>query len=205
MNDLIRRCQQVFGGRWVGIKFYHDALPAGDLALVKGIRFCEAVTRAYVSPVMLTRDGLDCNGASYIFGWNPAAAREMIRRLHEEARFPLEYAQGVVKGLPVLNGDLKGVGLNVEGNPDVLLSYLQPEQVMKLIRLYEIRFSQRLSVELSSVVAVCGNVAAKAYLTGEPALSFGCNDSRAYGAIPRDRVVVGLPRKVAEILLGGEA
>jgi len=201
MNEWVKGCQRAFGGRWVGVKFFYDPPAEGKGEALSGVRFCEAVTKAYIRPVILRRGDIDCNGASYIFGWKSEVKEEMIERMHREAHFPLDYARRAVEALPVLNGGLQAVGLNLEGDPDVLISYLQPEQVMKLLRLFEGHFSERLRVELSSIVAVCGNIAAKAYLTGRPALSFGCKDSRGYGAIPRDRVVVGLPQGIVRELL----
>ena len=50
-------------------------------------------------------------------------------------------------------------------------------------------------------MAVCGNVAVKAYLTRHICLSFGCPDSREYGRISRDRLAVGIPFQLLETVL----
>jgi len=44
-------------------------------------------------------------------------------------------------------------------------------------------------------------VAVKAYLTERISLSFGCEDSRLYGGISRDRLIVGIPYAQAYKLL----
>jgi uncharacterized protein (DUF169 family) len=46
-------------------------------------------------------------------------------------------------------------------------------------------------------MAVCGSVAVRAHLTGQMCMSFGCPDSRKFGAISRDRLVVGMPMELA--------
>jgi uncharacterized protein (DUF169 family) len=58
-----------------------------------------------------------------------------------------------------------------------------------------------MKVELSGFAAVCGNVAVKAYVTRRISLSFGCEDSRQYGGVPRDRLIVGIPYAQAHKLL----
>ncbi|RLA95800.1 MAG: hypothetical protein DRG69_02665, partial [Deltaproteobacteria bacterium] len=54
-----------------------------------------------------------------------------------------------------------------------------------------------------SIAALCSNVAVRALRDGKLTLSFGCEESRRHGGIPRDRVIVGLPVEVAKRLLEG--
>jgi uncharacterized protein (DUF169 family) len=64
---------------------------------------------------------------------------------------------------------------------------------MRFLNVYQRVFGEKLKVELSGFAAVCGNVAVKAYVDKKVSLSFGCEDSRQYGGISRDRLIVGIP------------
>jgi uncharacterized protein (DUF169 family) len=54
-------------------------------------------------------------------------------------------------------------------------------------------YHSALDVSISSVMAVCGSVAASAYSTQKVCCSFGCPESRLQGGIGRDRLAIGVP------------
>jgi uncharacterized protein (DUF169 family) len=203
MMDFIARFQRHFGGRWTGVKFYFDDLPICDENPLGDTRFCEAITRSLMQPVLLKPESLNCHGARYVFGWDEKVKAEMVKRFHHQEGFSEARAKELVQTLPKINGFLKGIGLNVKNSPpDLLLAYLQPEQVMKLLRSYQVNLGKALNVDLSSIVSVCGHVAVEAVAKKRIALSFGCKDSREYGGITRDRVAIGVPVEVARKLAG---
>ena len=194
--------QQMFGGRWTGVTFYFDQLPSVNEHAVRNIRFCEAIKRSLIQPVLLRPEDLNCHGARYVFGWEETAKEEMEQRFHHHEGFSESEAKELVRNLPKLNGSLKGIGLNLKnGPPDLLLSYLQPGQVMKLLRSYQVHFGKDLTVGLSSVVSVCGHVAVQALIKKQVVLSFGCRDAREYGGITRDRVAIGVPLELARTIV----
>lgn len=197
--------QQLFGGRWTDVTFYFDQLPSVNESSVKDIRFCEAIKRSLIQPVLLRPVDLNCHGARYVFGWDETAKEEMEKRFHHQEGFSESEAKELVRNLPKLNGSLKGIGLNLKNRPpDLLLSYLQPKQVMTLLRSYHVHFGKDLNVGLSSVVSVCGHVAVEAFIKQQVALSFGCRDAREYGGITRDRVAIGVPVELARMMLKGK-
>lgn len=193
--------QQRFGGRWIGVKFYYDDLPTSNENPISDARFCEAITRSLIQPVLLTPENLNCHGARYVFGWDETVKAEMVEKFHLQEGFSESKAKELVQNLPKINGPLKGIGLNIRTNPDLLLSYLQPGQVMKLLRSYHVYFGKDLNVDLSSIVSVCGHVAVEAVIKQQITLSFGCKDSREYGGITRDRVAIGVPVELARTML----
>jgi uncharacterized protein (DUF169 family) len=200
--NLITEFQRRFGGRWTGVTFYFDELPTFSRDPLRDVRFCEAITKSLIQPVLLTPESLNCHGARYVFGWDDATVKvEMVERFHQHEGFSEPQVEGLVQNLPTINDSLKGIGLNVKNTPDLLLSYLQPAQVMKLLRGYQIRFGENLNVDLSSIVSVCGHVAVEALVKERIALSFGCSDAREYGGITGDRVAIGVPLKVAKALV----
>jgi uncharacterized protein (DUF169 family) len=197
--------QRLFGSRWTGVKFYFDELPTVTEHSVKDIRFCEAIKKSLVHPVLLRPEDLNCHGARYVFGWDETAKGEMAKKFHTQEGFSESKAKELVRNLPKLHGSLKGIGLNLKNSPpDLLLSYLQPGQVMTLLRSYHVHFGKDLTVGLSSVVSVCGHVAVEAFIKQQITLSFGCRDSREYGGITRDRVAIGVPVELARRILEGK-
>ena len=200
--DFVEEFQRHFGGRWIGVKFYFDELPTCNESRIRDVRFCEAVTRCLIRPVLLTPGDLNCYGACYVFGWDAEAKAKMVERFHQQEGFSERKAEELVQNLPKVNGSLKGIGLNIKNGPDILLSYLQPGQLMKVLRRYQIHFGEELNVGLSSVVSVCGHVAVEAFVNGRVAISFGCSDARQYGGITRDRIAIGVPLGVAKDMLG---
>jgi uncharacterized protein (DUF169 family) len=193
--------QQHFGGRWIGVKFYYADLPISNGNPIKDARFCEAITRSLIQPVLLTPESLNCPGARYVFGWDETVKAQMVKKFHQQEGFNESKAKELVHNLPRINGTLKGIGLNIQNDPDLLLSYLQPAQVMKLLRSYQVHFGKDLNVDLSSIVSVCGHVAVEAVVKKRIALSFGCRDSREYGGITRDRVAIGVPVELARTMV----
>jgi len=193
--------QRRFGGRWIGAKFYYGDLPTSNENPITDTRFCEAITRSLIQPVLLKPESLNCPGARYVFGWDETAKAEMVEKFHLQEGFSESKAKELVQNLPKISGSLKGIGLNCKNDPDLLLSYLQPGQVMTLLRSYQIRFGEDLNIDLSSIVSVCGHVAVEAVIKKQITLSFGCRDAREYGGITRDRVAIGVPVELARTML----
>ena len=75
---------------------------------------------------------------------------------------------------------------------------------MRLIKIYQERLEKAFRTEISSVISACGNVVVKAIQTQDMAISFGCDDSRKFGRVYRDRLYAGIPYKQAESMLKGE-
>jgi len=200
--SLTEYLQNRFGGQWVGVNFYHDVPPACEIAEMPTGRFCEALASAHTRPLLITRDNLYCPGASYVFGWQYQTGAEMAQKLHHDHGFSVTVARTLLRHVPRIKGHLWGIVLNGGTTPDVLISYLEPAQIMTLIRAAQIILRTNLSVDLSSIVSVCGHVAAQSFLAQRVAMSFGCVYSRRYGGITSDKVAVGIPFSVAASMVG---
>jgi len=189
VDDLQRR----FGSRWTGVKFFFDDFPKGRRYFPKETRFCEAINQSWSTNTMLGRGCITCMGANYVFGWEKDIRDRVIENFHKKSNIPLKNAARIVKGLPSMESAPIAIGLNGGETPDLLVAFLQPEQFMRFLNVYQRVFGEKLKVELSGFAAVCGNVAVKAYVDKKVSLSFGCEDSRQYGGISRDRLIVGIP------------
>ena len=191
----------LFRGQWIGVKFYeiYPNRPHEDRPL--NVRFCEATRMAALRPILIDEGSVTCPGARYAFGWEPEIPSALIEdclEKHETDEFAFKELIGK---LPRLTKPVQCIGLNTEKKPDLLLSYLLPKDTMKLIKIFNYRFSQCLDMSFCSFMSICGNVAVKTYLEEAITFSFGCDDSRKYAQIKNDRLVVGIPMGLFDIFL----
>ena len=100
---------------------------------------------------------------------------------------------GIRKTPAIHDKDIVGVTVGDYDTPDILISYLQPAHAMRFLLLWQEAYHSTLDVSISSVMAVCGSVAAGAYSTRKVCCSFGCPESRLHGSIGRDRLAIGIP------------
>jgi uncharacterized protein (DUF169 family) len=197
-----RRLERTFGGTWFPISFL-PALPdsAESGGILEGIRFCEAIDKARVHPVLVKPEQSPCMGTKLAFGHGENLAESMIEKLVGEKSFSETYARELIRRTPALERPVMGVGLNLETRPDLYLAPLQPMHAMVLLQRYEAVMEKTADQNLSSVFSLCANVAVKAHQTRDIALSFGCEDARTFGRFSRDRMFVGLPRELAAKLV----
>lgn len=201
--NCVKRLEEQFGGRWVGIKFHTGALPDGRLA-ERPMRFCEAIAEARTGPLILTPELLNCPGGRRSFGWNHDD-EELVRTAVRKTGMNATHAKLIIMSTPHLDEKIAGITVGTDADPDVVVTFAQPQLAMRLINRWQHLRGAGLQAEVSTFMAVCGSVTVRAHLTGDMCLSFGCAESRGYGKIGRDRLVVGMPRKLAEDLLRGLA
>jgi uncharacterized protein (DUF169 family) len=192
-NQICRKLSNISGSDWIAIKF-EKAIPAKNIELV---RFCEAVYKARKKPISLALSNICCDGARRSFGWLKDNDAKLAQRLSEKTGTGQNIACELIRSVPVLNEKFAGIsiGKNIDG--DVYISYANPESAMKLVRSRQKVTGQNLDAEISGVMSVCGNVAVKSYIDRKISISFGCSDSRKYGGIAKEQLVIGLPHKVA--------
>ncbi len=183
----------LFSGQWVGVKFYNTSknLPHGDR--LSNVRFCEATRVAVLRPVILDESSVICPGARYAFGWESDIPDDIITDCLGKHGIDASVFKKLISKLPRLENPVQCIGLNTDKNPDLILSYLLPRDVMNIIKMFMIEYENCLDVSLCSMMAICGNVAVKTYLEGKITFSFGCDDSRTYAHIGKDRIAVGIP------------
>jgi uncharacterized protein (DUF169 family) len=196
--DTARKLEAVVGGVWHGVSFFEDMpeRPQG-VYRAKGIRFCEAFVVARVHKVLIDPNAITCPGARFAFGCKGDFTAEMIQKLSEKG-YSRDYVERMMGEIPRLGEPPTAVGLNLKNPPDILMAALQPDQAMRLTQLYERKQKKALSASFSSVMSICANVAVKALQTKDATLSFGCEDSRAFGGVSRDRLVAGVPYSMAQ-------
>ncbi|MCK4248454.1 MAG: DUF169 domain-containing protein [Candidatus Omnitrophica bacterium] len=191
-----------FGGHWIKVKFYKEKPDLKEAKQIKDARFCEAVQQALISPILLDRKSISCLGAQYAFGWNdnPDLKDKLIEDCLQKRQISTVNINNIIEKTFCLKEPFDYIGLNTEGKPDLVISYLQPGEVMRIIKLYN-NNGQNLNISCATMMAICGDVAVKSFLTGDISFSFGCDDSREYGKIGRDRMAVGIPSNLFNLFV----
>jgi uncharacterized protein (DUF169 family) len=199
--DALRKLEGMVGGVWHGVSFYDHMpeCPQGTYK-AKGVRFCEAIVVARVHKVLMDPRGLTCPGAMFAFGCGETGKEKMILKLREKG-YSEDCLERILEETPRFEEPPAAVGLDMEASADIVMAALLPDQAMRLTQLYEKTQNRPLSVALSGVMSICANIAVRAFQTGDLALSFGCEDARAFGGIPRERLVAGMPYAMARSLV----
>ena len=198
--ELVQKLQNRFGSRWTKVKFYETSFQGEGVFPAHGDRFCQAIVESYRRRLVATPQSITCPGAQHVFGWNQTSQREMVTNFCNELGFSQKQAETIIAQIPKLPKGCAAIGLNQKDDPDVFVSYLQPQQVMTLVNAYQQKTGEELKMGLASVASICGHGVVKAFLRQEIAFSFGCPNARKYGEVSRDRLAVAVPFELATIL-----
>jgi len=184
--------------KWTSIKFLKH-IP-GDLTLLptQEIRFCEAVSRAAEGEWILTPNRVCCQGAQRCLGWLKGADQELAWRLAERMDTSVAIARKAIANVPVLLEKFEAVWVGTDTEPDVYVSYMLPETAMQIVRSWQRIYGKNLPIEVSGIMAVCGSAVVNSYVNHTISLSFGCPDSRQYGRIRPEQLVVAIPADLLE-------
>jgi len=196
MNQ-IKRFESMIGGRWTGITF-HREVPSDVKLVTRPMYFCEAVRASSTGPLTLTKDSVSCPGGRRSLGWTSNGNRKIIEKLREINSFSSQISEALIHKVPrISNEEISAVTVGTYDSPDILVSYLQPETAMRFISYWQSTSGENLPLSTSSIMAVCGSVAAGVFKTGQVRCSFGCSESRLHGHIGRGRLIMGFPTSIA--------
>ncbi len=166
------------------------------------VKFCEAVHYSFKLPLQITNQTLGCPGARRSFGFDQPGA-ELTAMISENTGIPFDYVEDALDKIPVMDPAVENIVLGIpqdleeEINPDLYISYTHPDNVMRLIH-HLARYEIKPLISPYSIHSICGNVFAKAYHQQEVTVSFGCPESRNYGGVAPDQVIVGIPGALAK-------
>ncbi len=197
--DIVPEFTRKFGGSWIKVGFYRG-LPEGmEPAKMGPLTFCDALEKSRTTSILLEKNDIRCLGGRYIFGEDPDIHSEAIDVCHSRRGIPKDEIELVLKTIPSLK-DTNFVGLNLNGPPDMLISYAQPEGIMHILDRHN-RYGDIVISHLG-IGGVCGNVIAPSYRKKKITLFFGCEGIRSARLLTRDKAVIGVPEKFFDILLG---
>ena len=197
MDRINWKFSDKFRSHWIKVKFYEENPKLKDVDKPKKIRFCQATKEAITRPILLSRASISCPGAQYAFGYE----KKHIKGCAEKRDLKNEHLKSMLAKSPTLKKTYKYIGLNVEGEPDLLIAYLPPEEVMKLVKIYNDYSGANLDISLSTMMSVCGGVAVRTFLEEKINISFGCDDSRKCADMRRENLVVGIPKKLLHLFV----
>jgi uncharacterized protein (DUF169 family) len=200
--NLAGGLQQEFGGLWTGVALHDEAVPT-QAPVWHEMRLCEAVARSFLQPVVLPAQKIGCPGARRALGLLDDD-RALAQRMSQKAGVPFGTLRKALAETPCLAAPVTAIslGANLDA-PDVLVGHVQPKEAMGLLRRWQVFYGHVPVVPLSSFLAICAWVVVRAHKLDEICLSFGCFDSRQFGGIGSDTVVVGMPSVRAQQIVSG--
>ncbi len=196
MKNINWKFSKKFGSHWIKVKFYNTEPDLKVAKVIKGVRFCEVVKKAIEYPIIIDKESLTCLGAKFVFGWDSQDKNKILDLCQKKRQVQREALISIFSKSPFLKKPFKYIGLNTECSPDLLISYLSPEQVSKIIRTYQNKLGKILSVSLTSMTPVCGGVAVKTYLNKNINISFGCRDSRKFAGLEMYELAIGIHKRL---------
>jgi len=196
MDRINWKFSKKFGRHWVKVKFYKEKPDLKEGKRVEGVRFCEAIKKAITYPILLDKDSIVCEGAQYALGWKPGEKNEILKSCKEKNLFSIKALRSMFSKSSHLEAPFEFIGLNTEGDPDLVVSFMAPQEVHEMVKLYNYHHGGNLDVSLTSMMSVCGGIVAKTYREEQFSLSFGCDDSRKFAKMGRDTLAVGVPKKM---------
>ena len=202
---------QKFKSQWIKVKFYKERpdflretsspLTERRVQRLKDVRFCEATKEAIIRPIVLDRESISCPGARYCLGWEPNFRKEFLDNCQEKRQTQSRIVESMLSKIPYLKEPFNYIGLNTDGEPDLIMSYMSPEEIMHLIKIYHNHKGENLKVDLFSMMSICGGIAVRTYLEGNISFSFGCDDSRRYADMRRENLAVGIPNRLFKLFV----
>ena len=201
MDRINLKFSQEFGGHWIKAKFYKKKPNLKEGKRIKGVRFCEAVKEAIMYPILLDRESISCEGAQYALGWKSKYKNAFLNNCHDKNQIEIKALRSLLSNAPYFKKPFEYIGLNTEGEPDLIISFPTPEKIKELIKIYNYHHGGNLDVSLSSMMPICGGIAVKSYLEGRISLSFGCDDSRKFTGLGRDTLTIGIPNRLFKVFV----
>jgi len=200
---MINELKKIFGPKCSAININGDINEFINIPSKK-MKFCEAVYHSFDIPLRLTNDNLTCPGARRCVGfdYNDPMLSETIS---VNNKIPLSFILNTLKTISVLQG-INHINLGMTGYmeektlPDLYILYIRPVQVTTLIHFLA---KQNIipSIPPYSLLSVCGNVFTNCVKSGSASISFGCPESRKYGGIKEQEIVLGLPYNIAQLFV----
>ncbi|MFP4557079.1 MAG: DUF169 domain-containing protein [Bacteroidales bacterium] len=202
---MITELRRRFGYQCVGIKVNCSK----DMAYspVKPIRFCEAVNDAFKTPLIFNPQNLVCFGARRSMGFLHND-KELIRHISGESGISNQTVKKALFEIPTMNTPIHNIFMGIEEEvekeiqPDMYIMYINPSDLIELIRSYALKINDYPTVKPYMFLSVCGNVFISTFKSARMSVSFGCPESRKYGGVKDNQLVVGLPYSDAVQLFG---
>ena len=201
MDDIQWKFSDKFRNHWIKVKFYKEKPSLKDTKKLKNVRFCEATNEAMLNPILLDKKSISCPGAQHAFGWRLNSKNEFLENCYDKRQAQKDILKSIISQTPYFKKPFEYIGLNTEGAPDLVMSYMPPEEVMNLMKIYQNHKGENFDISLSTMMSICSGIAVRTYLEDKVSFSFGCDDSRKYADMRRENLAVGIPRKLFNVFV----
>ena len=196
-----RKLSDKFGTQWIKVKFYKEKPNLKYIKRLDDVRFCEATKEALIHPIILDKKSISCPGAQYAFGWQTNYKDELLPSCQNKWQAQKDILKSMLSRMPYFKRPFRYIGLNTDGEPDLIMSYMTPKGIMNLLKVYHNRCGENLDVSLCSTMSICGGIAVRTHLEEKINLSFGCDDSRKFADIRRDNLAIGIPKNLFKLFV----
>lgn len=171
----------------------------------KRIKLCEAVNYSFNDPTQINNDNLGCPGARRSIGFDKEN-QKLAQTISENNSIPVSFIIEALNNISILKDNVTQINLGITQGmekllpPDLFIMYVQPSIITKIMHLFS-QYKIQPSIPIYSLLSICGNVFANCYNNKIPCISFGCPDSREYGGVKENEVIIGIPAKLVKYLL----
>ncbi len=196
-----RKIAEKFSSQWIKVKFYEKEPRLNGVTRPKNVRFCEALNLAITQPIILSKESISCDSAQYVFGWRKKFDNQLLDSCQDKCKISDKILKSLLSTIPCFNKPFSHIGLNTDDEPDLVISFVAPQEMMRIIKVYNNHNGKNVEVSLNSMMGICGNIAAKTFLEEKISISFGCLDSRKFADMRRDSLAVGIPRKLFKVFV----
>ncbi len=193
---MIASLKQKYGNKCTGVKINYD----GDFKYARNsqMRFCEAISYSFITPVLIESIYLSCLGSKRNFGLSDNED-EIIKNMSAESKINTDLIRKSLNEIPKfdtpVNNFLLGMSEEMEKEikPDLFILMIKPKDVMDLIRDYMSITNKFPIITPFTFLSVCGNVLVKTLKENKMTISLGCSESRIYAEIDDDLMIIGIP------------
>jgi len=139
-----------FSSQWIKVKFYEKEPGLDKAAQPKDIRFCEAVKLAITQPVVLSKENLSCESAQYAFGWREKFDSNLLDSCQDKCKVNDKVLESLLSNIPRFKKPFSHIGLNTDGEPDLVMACVAPQEMMKIIKVYNNHNGKNVEVSLAT-------------------------------------------------------
>ena len=202
----------------VAVKFLGDASeipkkarrPLRDLKVKMAPCQGSAMTRRYGWTLAFTREDVACAIAAHTYGWERVTEKEGAVHFLTRMKYAADEkaAEGILADFPLLNLDRMPIVVyspleRTKVEPDVILIYVNPAQMMRLIHGATQRTGKALESRFSGRAASCTEGVIGAYNDGECKVVVPGNGDRVWASCQDHEMIMAVPAGELASLVDG--
>ncbi|MGM0771032.1 MAG: DUF169 domain-containing protein [Halobacteriota archaeon] len=165
--------------------------------------YCEMITKAREGEVFIA-SSQRCPPGKYVLG--ESENRPDGYYLNSGRYTDKETASNAASNLPRVCRDYDHIKIeplsNNNGTFDVMILYLRPEKVMRIVQAMAYNDGKRLNIDTFGAASICGDCTVLANENGI-GLSYGCKGSRKHSGYSDDEIPIGIRFDKAEKIENG--